>query len=157
MLEAQSGGKGSGTAQRVNAQNKSVHTPWRQETVRRDQAPPTAETGRPCQAARASQAVGRPTAARRDQPLAAATQAAAATSVGQPPVSRQRCQTLRRVCSQEQLGKHRYPPCSATGVARARLFNMRASDSDTGRARKAESRTGGGNATTGCFPCSVRP
>ena len=93
MLEAQSGGHRSGTAQRINAQHEGMHTPWRQETVRRDQGLPKAETGRPCQAARASQALGRPTAAHRDQPLAAATQAAAAPSVGQLPVSKQSCQT----------------------------------------------------------------
>ena len=94
--EAAGGTTNSGPAQRISAQHVGMHTPWRQETVRRDQDLPKAETGHPCQDARASLAEHRPTAARRDQPLAAATQAAAATTLGQLPVSRQSCQTFVR-------------------------------------------------------------
>ena len=75
------------------------------------------------------------------------------TSCGQTELSDCNTRVLK-----SKLGKHRCSPCSAAGVAGARLYRTGASTPGSGRARKkSPSRTGGGKATTGCFPCSVFP
>ena len=139
---------------------KRGHTPWRRGTARRDRGLPKADTVRPFLADHASQA-DLPTAARRDQHWAAAMLAAAAASVAEHPV-REKRKRLELWGNRAALGSYRCAPCACTAadVARcagARLTNRSVSTSDTGGAHKLDGRTRGGNATTGCFPCSILP
>jgi hypothetical protein len=99
---------------------RSGRTPWRRGRARRDQGLPKADTA---QAARASQAADRPTAAHRDRRSAAATQAAAAASAAGRPASRQRARESCAKTPHETLGSHHCAPCacSATGVPGTRL------------------------------------
>ena len=129
------------SAQRINGQYAGMHTPWRQETVRRDQGLPKAETGHPCQAAHASRAEDRPTAARRGQPRAAATQAAAVTSVGQLPVSKQSCQTATQECSRANWAStaapRAAPPASRAPACTEQARQLQVRDERAKRARHA--------------------
>ena len=142
----------------THAQHAGKHTPWRQETARRDQGLPKAETDCPCRAARASQAEDHPTAGRRDPPQAPAMQAAAAASAGQRPVSKQRNRQAPGERSQEQRRASTATPRAAPPASRAPACAAQERQlKRRGERAKPVLRAGGGNDTTGCFPCSVRP